>query len=308
MGSRLTWLVVAVGLFALACKSNGDGGLVIPDNPSGGGGGDAQTMTAREFYTANVHSALDLTCTWCHAAAEAGETPPGNAPQWLSLDPQQSYDNIDDYGSLIAHPKNSLLLLQGEHMGPALQPKQVQIVEQWLTMEVAERDLATPDDPIAPDGPPANSAEEALTQFGACMTRELWDLHEMNLLAHNQTAGWGPCRGCHNRGFAGAFLDDDETLTYEQNKKLPYMLKIVTAQVSAAGVFEDLVPSERMVFKGSEICTYADEALCHPKFALNPNIAANLNAFFTTVHTRWTEGLCDAPVGGAGGAGGGAAQ
>lgn len=309
---RMTWLVVVTGLLALACDNKGND-VLIPGTPPGSGGGGGQTEGgAYEFYVENVHPALDLTCTWCHAAVEAGGEAPGNAPQWLSVTADQSYANIEAYGTLIAHPKNSLLLLQGEHMGPALQPKQAAIVNEWLLMEAEERNLPTPEDPIDPEGPPANTAEDALNQFAACMTRELWDANEMFLLPHNQTAGWGVCRGCHNRGYAGAFLDDDQTLTYEENKKRPYLLKLVTAKIGENGAFEDLIPSNRFRLKGSEICTYEDEALCHPKYSLNPNVDANITAFFNAVHTAWSNGTCgDPPMGeggggGAGGAGGGA--
>lgn len=308
MSRKLAWLVAAAALVAFGCNDKGNE-LLIPDTPDDDGGTGIESGTpAFEFYQKEVHPQLDLTCTWCHAANEADQTPPGDAPQWLSLKAAQSYRNIDEYGSLIAHPENSLLLLQGEHMGPALTADQRSKVEEWLLMEVEERDLPTPEDPVDPGGPPANTAADALESFAACMTRDLWDEHEMNLLAHNQTAGWGPCRGCHNRGFAGAFLDDDETLTYEQNKKMPFLLKLVTAQVSDGGAFEDIVPSNRMVLKGTEICTYDDEALCHPKYALNPNINDNLESFYAAVHANWMAGTCgDAPMGGGGMGGGGGA-
>ncbi len=308
---RTTCFVAVMGLSVLACDKGGND-ILIPGTPPGSGGGTQNDDSAFAFYKEKVHPALDLTCTWCHAATEAGEVAPGNAPQWLGLDPDTSYANIEAYGTLIAHPKNSLLLLQGEHMGPALQPKQAQVVQEWLLMEVEERGLPTPTDPVEPGGPPVITAEDALAEFAECMTRELWDQNEMYLLAHNQTAGWGPCRGCHNRGYAGAFLDDDETLTYEETKKRPYLLKLVTARIGENGAFEDLIPSERMRFKGSEICTFEDQALCHPKYSLNPNIDANLTNFFTAVHTAWKNGTCGDPPddggGGEGGAGGGDAN
>lgn len=315
MNKRITCLVALIGLMALACDNEG-GGVILPENPSGSGsgGGTQTTGTALEFYINEVHPALDLTCTWCHAAVEAGELAPGEAPQWMSLDPATSYSKIEEYGSLIAHPANSLLILQGEHMGPMLQPKQEELVREWLLMEVEERGLPTPSDPPDnPMGPPAASAEEALQQFSECMTREVWDQYEMNLIAHSQTLGWGPCRGCHNRGWAGAFLDDDETLTYDQSRQRPFLLKYVTAKISDEGAFEDIVPSNRMLNKGTETCSYDDVSACHPRYTLLPNVTTNIEGFIAEVHTRWINGNCDAPLGmggmggggGAGGAGGG---
>jgi hypothetical protein len=299
----IAWLA-SLGMAVVAC-AQAPTELALPQG--GSGSGASAGVPAKQYYVEHVHPALDLTCTWCHAATEAGQAAPNNAPQWLSLSAEAAYDKITAYPGILAHPDNSLLILQGEHMGPALVPKQDQIIREWLMLEVAERGLPNPDNPSSGSGSnPSGTAEQGLNDFADCMTQELWDQHEMYLIPHQQTTGWGPCRGCHNTGWAGAFLDDDQTLTFEQNRKRPYLLKIVTAKVEN-GAFVDLEQSNRFRNKGVEPCTYEDPALCHPKYVLNPQQDENLTAFFNAVHAAWEAGDCEAGggVGGEGGAGGG---
>jgi len=313
MKSWIAWL--ASGALLVACAAPLEGCAGTPDEPLNlppGSTGSGSNLPAKQFYIQKVHPAFDLTCTWCHAAAEAGQEPPGGAPQWLSLDPEQAYANIEAYEGLIAHPSNSLIILQGEHMGPALVPKQEQLVREWLLLEVKERALPDPENPSTGSGSaPAVTAEEALGQFAGCMTIENYQLTEMYLVAHQQTVGYGVCRGCHNTGWAGTFLDDDQNLTFEMNKQRPYLLKLVTAEVQD-GAFVDLVQSNRFKMKGSEVCSYLEDAdpandiYCHPKFILNPDVSAAVDNFFQATYDAWKSGACSPQDGeGAGGAGGG---
>jgi hypothetical protein len=306
----LAWFALLAG-----CAGTPDEPVTLPPGSTGSG------MGAKQFYIEKVHPAFDLTCTWCHAAKEAGTEPPGNAPQWLSLSPETAYSNIEAYQGLIAHPENSLIILQGEHMGPALVPKQEQLVREWLMLEVEERNLPDPGAPTTSTGsgsnPPGLSAEDALNQFAACMTIDNYLATGMNLVPHQTTVGFGVCRGCHNTGWAGAFLDDDSQLTFDMNKQRPYLLKLVTADVQN-GAFVDLVQSERFRMKGTEPCSYLldmdpeNDIYCHPKYILNPNVDQAVNDFFTVTYDAWKAGDCAAPMdgggggGGAGGAGGGA--
>jgi hypothetical protein len=311
-----TWLVTTA-LLALACAQAPDEPINLPPGGSGSTG-SGSSVAAKQFYLEKVHPAFDLTCTWCHAAAEAGQQPPGDAPQWLSLDPEQAYANIEAYGGLIAHPENSIILLQGEHMGPALVPKQDILVREWLMLEVAERGLPNPDDNTTTtstgsgSNPPGLTAEDALNQFSACMDLQTYDDTQMYLVAHQQTTGWGPCRGCHNTGWAGAFLDDNQELTFDMNKQRPYLLKLVTVKVEN-GAFIDLEQSNRFRNKGVEPCSYledtdpANDIYCHPKYVLNPNVDTAVTAFYDATYTAWKNGECGmVPMGegGAGGAGG----
>jgi hypothetical protein len=303
-----------------------------PGGPPGG------SETAKKFFIDQVHPQLTLTCVSCHAADELNQPIPNNAPQWLSTSAGTAYERVEARGNLIAHPDNSMFILQGEHMGPALTSQQDGLIREWLLLEVAERNLPTPEDP--PTGgeggngqppPPQKTAAEALDEFAACMNRERFTGTDpvptppalaAYALASQQTSGWGPCVGCHNSGWAGAFLDDNADLTFEMTRQRPYLLKLVTAQVEN-GVFKDLVPSNRFYNKGVEICSYLEDEIeendiyCHPKYVLNPNVSAALDDFFTATYDAWASGTCDGPPpgeggggaggeGGAGGAGGGA--
>jgi hypothetical protein len=286
-----------------ACADGPDSTLDIgswnQQNPEAGG--------AKKFYVENVHPMFQATCTWCHAAESTEGL--AEAPRWLSYEAEQAYTDIEAYG-LIAHPDNSLILLQGEHQGPALQPNQVKTVKEWLTMEVEERGLPDPEDPTDPstssgNNPPGLSATEALDQFAACMSETDFQESMFYLLAYNQTAGMGPCLGCHTGGWGGALLDDDQTLMYDMNKQRPYVLKLATAEV-VDGAFSDIVQSNRFRLKGTEICNYPDPSLCHPKYTLNPQVDAAVTDYFNRTYDRWKNGLCDGMGGGGeGGAGGG---
>ncbi len=299
----LAFVALAAATAVYAC-AEGPNDLIDP----GSWNQNQETGGAKKFYIENVHQMFEATCTWCHAEESTDGVP--EAPRWSSHDPEKAYANMEAHGGLIAHPKNSLLLLQGEHQGPALQPNQRLTVEKWLMMEVEERGLPTPENPdpstTSTGQPPQGiTAEEALDQFAACELQSDFEESMFYLLAYQQTTGWGPCRGCHNAGWAGTFIDDDATLMYEQNKKRPYVLKLAKATVEN-GAFKDIEPSNRLKNKGSEPCNYPDPNLCHPKFTLDPIVSGAVDDYFARTYERWSNGLCDGMgAGGAGGGGGG---
>lgn len=302
--SSLRWfLMAALSVCAtVACNEGDDTGSSGDWTTSSTGSGGSNASTAKQFYIDKVHPTFDLICTYCHATGDNA------APVWAHNDAETSYVAIDEYGNLITAPSNSLLLLQGEHAGPALVPQQKDIVREWLELETKERGLSGSGNGSGSGsggGTSTVSAETALSQIGDCMNLEVWNGTMAYIVADGQTVGWGPCRGCHNTGWGGAFLDDDTDLMFSQTKKLPFLLKWVTAKIED-GVFKDIVPANRFANKGTEKCTYEDETLCHPNYVLPPSVQEPLDEFVNETIERWKSGTCDDPYnGGAGGGGGG---
>lgn len=266
-------------------------------------------MSPEEAFFANaVYPELQLSCAFCHAAPDN----PVSAPQWLGFDESASYDRVVKFAGLVVWPENSNLVLKGEHTGPALTSAQRDTVLEWLALEAKARGIEPPPkepEPTSDEGV-GGTVEEVLDAFGACMRFDDFVAAKLDLLAYQQTTGWGPCRGCHSSGWAGAFIDDDAKLMFEQTRKRPFLLKYV-GWLLEGGVVKDVVQSNRMRDKGVEVCGYvgADEALCHPKYVLLPQVDAAIDAFFNATYDRWkaSNGNCDGvPSDGAGGAGGGA--
>jgi hypothetical protein len=281
---KIALLLATFALFTVGCGGTDPAPLQLPA---------AQSTGARLTFEQKVYPELQLTCAFCHAAANN----PVHAPQWMSFDAKTSYDNVEKFEGLIAWPENSALLLKGEHTGPALTNAQGKVVRAWLMEESDERGLEPPPPPDKPSAP-ALTVDEALAQFGSCMLLDDFKTTKTYELAFQQTTGWGPCRGCHSSGWAGAFIDDDVALTFKQNQLKPYILKLATFQTEN-GAFKDIVPAKRFHDKGSEPCAYTGEqaALCHPKYVLLPEIADGIDAFFVKTYDRWKKagGKCAAP-------------
>ncbi len=278
---KIAALVVALALLA-GCGGKDDALLIQP--PA------VQATGARGTFEHQVYPELQLTCAFCHAAPNN----PVHAPQWMSFDAKSSYDNVEKFDGLIAWPDNSKLLLKGEHTGPALTKAQKTTVHAWLLEESNERGLEPP--PVEkPSEPPPLTADEALAQFGSCMSIDDFKATKAFELAYQQTTGWGPCRGCHNSGWAGAFIDDDAQLMFAQNRLKPFILKLATF-TTEKGAFKDMVPAHRFHDKGSEPCAYSGDqtVLCHPKYVPLPEVADGLDAYFTATYDRWKKagGAC----------------
>ena len=292
----------AAGLFLLGgCLQNAapalDDGL-SGDGPSGSGAGNAgsqsagagpgavgagggQTgMTARAFFDANVEPILATSCASCHSSQFDDE-----GPDYLGDSPASYYASIDAAG-FITLPKNSMLLLKGEHTGPALTADQQTQVRNWFEMEVVERGLEDGGSGTGGggQGPPAVTLQEALDQFGKCMSIGDWDNLGMDNVPNQNTTN-GPCHSCHQTGTGGAFLSQDANQTFENNRTMPYVLKLVLGTVNPDGSFKDLVPANRFIDKGSEGTT-------HPKFLMTPERQLAVKSFFDTTYAKWKAGPC----------------
>jgi hypothetical protein len=288
-------VVLAVGV-AAGCSAD-----AIPDDALA----PLPTMTPEEaLFAKQVYPELQLTCAFCHAAPNN----PVSAPQWMGFDEAGSYDRIVAYEGLVVRPESSNLLLKGEHTGPALTASQRAAVTTWLELEAKARGLTEPEPEPVPSPGVGGTVDEVLEAFGACMRFEDFITAKLDLLAYQQTTGWGPCLGCHHSGWGGAFVDDDAKLMFEQTRKKPFLLKYVGWELEG-GKVKDVVQSNRMRDKGVEPCTYTgpDEALCHPKYVLLPQVDEAIDAFFKASYDRWkaANGACDSASPGNGGAGGG---
>lgn len=302
MKTSALWAFAVFGATLMASGASGCAATPSPDEALP----PAPSYTpAGAMFVKKVYPELQLTCAFCHAAAKN----PVGAPQFMSFAAPEAYERVVAHPGLVTWPTDSLLLLKGEHTGPALTKPQRELITEWLELEAKERGFEPETEPTPDPNAPAKTVDEALAQFGDCMRYEDFVASKVGLLAYQQTTGWGPCRGCHSTGWGGAFIDDDAKLMFEQTRKTPFLLKFV-GWTSKDGGFQDLVAADRMRDKGVEPCTYTgdDEVLCHPKYVLLPEVDASLDAFFQATYERWkaTKGKCnDGPSDGSGGAGGG---
>ena len=65
-------------------------------------------------------------------------------------------------------------------------------------------------------------------------------------------AGGGRCFSCHETGTGGAMLSIEPALFFEENQKMPFVMKLVGGVVDGNGSFSDLTPSWRFRDKGMD--------------------------------------------------------
>jgi len=308
------WSVLLLGL--AACIAPGTGAIATNgegndhDHGSGQGGGDGSVTTGQgaagsgsassdaqgpEVYATQVHDDLMAGCGSCHASGAVG------APVFMDEDASTSYAMLDAYPSaLIAHPANSLLMLKGEHTGPAIDgagtpPGLAGAVESWLTLEAEERGLVVDDGGMDPS-PTGPTFDEAMDAFAACMTLSDWEGAGLGLLPNQQTQGWGPCQGCHNTGVGGLFLSANTQQTYDETKASKFRLQKYVAPVfDENGGFLGLTIANRLKVKGTEPCPFQDPQDCHPKFLLDPAASQAIDNFVNQVVGRLENGQCTPP-------------
>lgn len=301
-------LLVAVfaAVSAAACESpptinlgpdgdGGDGGSGGSGGVGGAGGGAGATGpgvgggtpgSAQAFWNEQAFPAIQADCVSCHAGVEYA-----GAPIFLATNAAAAYTAITTYTpTLIAVPENSNLILHGAHTGPALTPAQVSIVSEWLQMEAEERGLVggDPEDPP----PPTQTLAGALEQFGDCMTLDDWLATGMNTIAASQTQA-GACTGCHSNGDGGEWLSALTEDTFEKNRMMPYVKKLVSGTVDQNGAFAGLVEARRMINKGPEAANCNPEIdNCHPVYSLPPNKVAAIENFVNLTLDKMEQGAC----------------
>lgn len=115
--------------------------------------------------------------------------------------------------------------------------------------------------------------------------------------------GGGNCMGCHNVGDNGFWASygtqGNVNLTmqmFTETQQMPFILKWFAPTVDMNGNFKDVVASHSIVEQeaASQSCTAANQAGCHPKFQLNPNVVTAIDAFVTRTLTMWHAGTCSA--------------
>lgn len=284
--------VCVLALAAFSCSEGPITSLVPP--PGGGSSGipDDGFYTAKELFDRDVYPIFSSRCTPCHSLGQ------NSAPIWMGVDAANSYARIEAYPkSFMVYPQNSLFLLKGQHTGPALEEYEKLLVSDWLSAEVKERSLVG-DEYYGPEGgggaggAPAGpvTLEEALAQFGNCMTSADWQATGMIDLP-DQPTEFGACKTCHFAGMGGNFLSGDSTVTFAKNQMFPFVLKIAVGTVDDKGAFLDLVAARRHIDKGVESQNCNQEP-CHPKFTLSPQMVAGVDDFFSFTYSRWKQGAC----------------
>ncbi|MEP7121824.1 MAG: cytochrome c [Byssovorax sp.] len=252
----------------------------------GGAGGGMVGGQAKAYYIANIDSQLNATCASCHASGQNG------APIFMGMNPEASYNALDQHGGLVVAPENSLMLLHGAHTGPALTAAEKTDVTTWLTMEANERGLSTGGGMGGADGgaPSAITLKQALDEYGACMDITDWTDNKLDTLYNAQTLNYGPCGGCHGNGDGGNWLSSNKQETFDMNKKFPYIKRQITGTVDADGNFKDLIASNRWIQKGSEPCQ--PNTNCHPAYVLPPTLKTGVETFVSKTLDKWHNKTC----------------
>jgi MYXO-CTERM domain-containing protein len=236
------------------------------------------TLNALALFDANVKGVLQTKCASCHQTGNAA-----GFPDLLGAGPDAYYNRVTGDPRMVpAVPENSLLLLKGEHAGPAFSASEAQVVTQWLLAEARERGLAS-----AGGGPTGTYAprnlSEALTRFGACMQRTTWDATygaSNATQVARQTSEQGQCMACHTSGTGGAFLSASSGDTFEMNRLRPAVLKLVLSQSNDDGSYKDLIPARRYEKRGSE-------GGDHPAYQLTAERIGAMNAFVDQTLARF---------------------
>jgi cytochrome c553 len=299
-----TSLTAALGIFA-GCVTpppatinintqSGSGGASTSGETTdvGVGGDDTGEAQARDYYLNIVDAELAATCASCHATGENG------APVFMGDSAEASYKALDEHGGLVVAPENSLLLLHGAHTGPALTSTEKNDIINWLSIEAAERGLATGDTSGAGGsgggGPTATTLKQALDDYGACMDIADWKANGLDKLYNAQTVNYGPCGGCHQAGDGGNWLSSNTQETFDMNKKFPYIKRQISGTVDDEGNFLDLIAANRWIQKGAELCQ--PNTNCHPGFVLPPNLKTGIAAFVSKTIDKWHNKQCGATM------------
>lgn len=188
---------------------------------------------------------------------------------------------------------DSILITKAPHEGPALTDVQKGIVTEWLNKEIAEGGAGSGGMTTTSGGGTTSSGksvDQMMTEFGNCMNYDLWLSSGMATFPDQQTE-LGPCKSCHNQGLGGTYLSADPQSTFDHNKAMPFILRMVLPVYEGA-VPVDLAPSLRFEQKGVEQCNNPNKALCHPKYTLTPENVKAFEGFVGDTLTKWQAGAC----------------
>jgi len=236
-------------------------------------------------------------CASCHASGALG------APAYLAgADANGAYATITgpSFLSLITVPANSMLILHGQHTGPALTTAQSTIVGDWLTQEVMARGI---------NPTPTKTVQGELTKIGACMS--LTDFTNPVTVNGNQRAAadiWNStarvqgndfaCQNCHNVGDGGFYAyQDAQTMLSATQMDITFVKKYFTGTVDQNGQFSGLTASSAIRQKVALTQTCAIQGGCHPKINLDPTPGASatlaaVDQFVQATLTKYNAGQC----------------
>ena len=251
------------------------------DSVAGGpDGGGVPASLARQTFETQVEPILLASCSTCHADNNAID-----GPDYLGTGPDTYYDSLTSDMRLIgSSPSNSMLLLKGEHTGPAFTSAQATVVAGWIQQEIQERGITPPSETPPPADAPPTTLTAALRRFGDCMSIDDWDATNMQNVA-NQNTEDGPCYACHSSGTAGSFLSQNSQDMFDMNRQTPYILKLALGTVNSDGSFKDLVPARRFMDKGQE------EGL-HPSYLLSAERTQSVTDFYNLTYQHYLAGNC----------------
>jgi mono/diheme cytochrome c family protein len=244
-------------------------------------------VKAKDYYMQTVHPTLLAQCGACHTTGASG------APKFMAQDPATSYSTLDSYGGMIVSKETSKLPNHGAHTGPAMSAALKQVTDTWLDMEVAERGLKA-------GGPTLN---QVMTQFGNCITEAEFESRTASGKAVAdipliQTIQRGQCQTCHDSGgmdFWASNAQGGTQLDWQNNQKLPYLYKLITATPGANGAYTFTSDQNRIAAKqlAAQSCAIAGRRDCHPDIQvdLTPYMDA-LKAMTTEVAAKMAAGQC----------------
>lgn len=272
--------LAGVAVVAFACGGSED------EEASGG-------SDAKRYFTDKVHPSLSQSCNECHQTGKSG------SPIFLGADANSSYIAIEGFPGLIAPPNLSPLVQKGVHSGPALTSIQDQLVQDWLKLEVKERNLTN--DPGVP-----KNLRAAFKTFGDCMDYQKWIQAKLHTIATVTTEGnQGQCRSCHNYGQASLWLsggrdnendpdvalnDPENALTFDRMRQFPYVQRLVVGRVNSEGAFDGIEFARRIIDKGTEAQQL--QANSHPRYALPSDLANALSMYVIETISNVQAGRC----------------
>ncbi len=227
--------------------------------------GASSGSAAKTFYIEKVHTSVDTSCKECHETGKRG------APVFFGASGEASYVAIEGFPGLIAPPSISPFVQKGVHSGPALSATQLDLVTQWLKLELSDRKLGS--DPGAP-----KNLRAAFAAFGQCMDYTRWTELKLDTLALTESDNnRGSCMACHNQGQASMWLSGDKGETFLKLREFPYVQRLVVGRVTAEGSFDGIEASRRMLDKGNE--AQQPQSNSHPRYALPSELAGALQTF-----------------------------
>jgi hypothetical protein len=262
-----------------------------------------QLMSAGEkLFGDYIMPLLEQRCASCHADPSDSYM----APDYLGTSKSMYYDMLVKNVAMVScDVENSILLVKGfdkNHPGGDLSSDEREKVTTWLSTEALDRFGGRCEGSTSvPTALPQLTGQEAMKQFGDCMTLEDWKATGMHLVANQLCTylgnGNNQCKGCHSEGQGSNWMSypddvqgvDQEAVLAEYFEKMRYpyaSFNLIRWRPNLTdGSFEDIVQSNRWRDKGKDGGN-------HATYELSPENAAAIDAWFQTTYDRWKSGLC----------------